>query len=209
MDYKELLEKYNLLLSENKRLIEENDRLKKQLGIAKYTLPENRLTELTTRKSLFEDEPADTFAFSNVSNTSDSISKIKLFMSLFKGRNDVYAKKWENKKKAKSGFSPVCLNQWQVGLCGKPKTPCSKCSNKLYAPLDEHVIENHLRGSIIAGIYPMFPDETCHFLAVDFDEDGWQDDVAALREVCAEFNIPVAVVGGLSSYLTGKEVAEV
>ena len=91
MDYKKSLEKYNLLLSENKRLIEENDRLKKQLGIAKYTLPENRLTELTTRKSLFEDEPADTFAFSNVSNTSDSISKIKLFMSLFKGRNDVAA----------------------------------------------------------------------------------------------------------------------
>ena len=116
MDYKKLLEKYNLLLSENKRLIEENDRLKKQLGIAKYTLPENRLTELTTRKSLFEDEPADTFAFSNESNTSDSISKIKLFMSLFKGRDDVYAKKWENKKKTKSGFSPVCLNQWQVGL---------------------------------------------------------------------------------------------
>ena len=192
MDYRELFEKYNLLLSENKRLIKENDRLKVQLGIIKCKPSEYRIAESTTEKNMIEDEPADTTAFSHVNNTSDSISKIKLFMSLFKGRDDVYAKKWENKKKATSGFSPVCLNQWQVGLCGKPKTPCSKCTNQLYATLDEHVIENHLRGSIIAGIYPMLPDETCHFLAVDFDEAGWQGDVTALREVCAEFNIPVA-----------------
>jgi len=72
-------------------------------------------------------------------------------MSLFKGRDDVYAKKWENKKKAVSGYSPVCLNQWQVGLCGKPKTPCSKCAYQLYAALDEPIVENHLRGSIVAG----------------------------------------------------------
>jgi len=193
MDYRELFEKYNLLLSENKRLIKENDRLKVQLGIIKGKPSEYRIAESTTEKNMIEDEPADTTAFSHVNNTSDSISKIKLFMSLFKGRDDVYAKKWENKKKATSGFSPVCLNQWQVGLCGKPRTPCSKCTNQLYAALDEHVIENHLRGSIIAGIYPMLPDETCHFLAVDFDEAGWQGDVTALREVCAEFNIPVAV----------------
>jgi len=114
-------------------------------------------------------------------------------MSLFKGRDDVYAKKWENKKKATSGYSPVCLNQWQVGLCGKPKASCSKCANQLYDALDEHVIEDHLRGSIVAGIYPMLPDETCHFLAMDFDEAGWQDDVTTVREVCTEFDVPVAM----------------
>ena len=129
----------------------------------------------------------------NVNNTSDSISKIKLFMSLFKGRDDVYAKRWENKKKATSGYSPVCLNQWQVGLCGKPKISCTKCANKLYAALDEHVIEDHLRGNIVAGIYPMLPDETCYFLAMDFDEADWQNDISMVREVCTEFNIPVAV----------------
>ena len=193
MDYKELLEKYNLLLSENKRLIKENNQLKMQLGLTKNTSPEYRLTQLTMRKSLLEDEPTYTTTSSYVNNRSDSISKIKLFMSLFKGREDVYAKKWENKKKAKSGFSPVCLNQWQAGLCGKPKMPCSKCSNQLYAALDEHVIENHLRGSIIAGIYPLLLDETCHFLAMDFDEAYWQKDVTTVREVCVEFDVPVAV----------------
>ena len=157
MDYRELLEKYNLLLSENKRLIKENDMLRVQLWIRKCKQSENRIAESTTEKNMLEDEPTDTAAFSAVNNASDSISKIKLFMSLFKGRDDVYAKKWENKKKATSGYSPVCLNQWQVGLCGKPKTSCSKCTNQLYAAFDEHVIENHLRGSIIAGIYPMLP----------------------------------------------------
>lgn len=190
MDYRELLEKYNLLLSENRRLIKENARLKAQIGITKRKPSENRIVESTTEKNMLDDEPTDSTSFSDINNTSDSISKIKLFMSLFKGRDDVYAKKWENKMKARSGYSPVCLNQWQVGLCGKPKMSCSKCANQLYAVLDEHVIENHLRGSIVAGIYPMLPDETCHFLAMDFDEAGWQDDVTTVREVCAEFDIP-------------------
>jgi len=114
-------------------------------------------------------------------------------MSLFKGRDDVYAKRWESKKKATSGYSPVCLNQWQDGLCGKPKISCTKCANKFYAVLDKHVIEDHLRGSIVAGIYPMLSDETCYFLAMDFDEAGWQNDISMVREACTEFNIPVAV----------------
>jgi hypothetical protein len=79
-------------------------------------------------------------------------------MSLFKGRNDVYAKRWENKSKGSSGYSPVCLNLWQPGVCGKPKISCSKCKHKSYAAMDEGVVENHLRGNIVAGIYPMLPD---------------------------------------------------
>jgi len=193
MDSRELFRKYNLLLSENRRLIEENDRLKAQLGKEEPKPDENQIAGPTTEKGIRDDKPTDSALFSGVSNRSDSISKIRLFISLFKGRDDVYAKKWENKKKATSGYSPVCLNQWQVGLCGKPKTSCSKCANQLYDALDEHVIEDHLRGSIVAGIYPMFPDETCHFLAMDFDEAGWQDDVTTVREVCTEFDIPVAV----------------
>jgi superfamily II DNA or RNA helicase len=132
-------------------------------------------------------------AHPEVTNHSDTQSKIKLFISLFKGREDVYAIRWENKKKAGSGYSPVCLNQWHKDLCGKPKFPCSKCKNSSYAPLNERVIEDHLRGNIIAGVYPMMPDETCYFLAIDFDKEGWQKDISIVREVCNEFHIPVAI----------------
>ena len=86
------------------RLVKENDRLKAHLGITNSKLSENRIAESIPEKNMPDDEPADTTAFSHVNNTSDSISKIKLFMSLFKGRDDVYAKKWENKKRPHRDF---------------------------------------------------------------------------------------------------------
>lgn len=194
MDYKELIEKYELLLSENDRLTEENNGLKARLGITNPYRPKNDATKPSIQKTIPEDDKStDNAAFLKVTNKSDSISKIQLFMSFFKGRDDVYAKQWKSQKKATSGYSPVCLNQWQVGLCGKPKISCTKCANKLYAAPDQDVMEDHLRGNIVAGIYPMLPDETCWFLAMDFDEAGWQQDISMVREVCIEFNIPVAV----------------
>jgi hypothetical protein len=126
---------------------------------------------------------------------SDPKEKIKLFMSLFKGRNDVYAKRWENPKKGTAGYSPYCLNEWKSGLCRKPKGTCTNCTYKAYAPLDEKVIEDHLRGykNFVAGIYPLCVYETCHFLAIDFDGEEWQKDISVLRELCLEFNIFLAV----------------
>jgi superfamily II DNA or RNA helicase len=193
MEYGELLKRYNLLLRENTRLTEENNRLKAQLGITQSEPSKNNITQIIHKKTILDEESSDSISSSKVNNNSDSTSKINLFMSVFKGRDDVYARRWENKKKASKGFSPVCLNQWQAGLCGKPKVPCVKCANKSYAALDEYVIENHLRGNLVAGIYPMLPDETCHFLAMDFDEANWQKNTSTLRNVCTESNIPVAV----------------
>ena len=116
MDYKELLEKYNILLSENNRLSEENKRLKAKLGETQL-VPNSSISDIAAEQVILDDKPTDDFPFSEINNKSDSILKIKLFMSLFKGRDDVYATKWVNKNKTKSGYSPVCLNQWQAGLC--------------------------------------------------------------------------------------------
>jgi superfamily II DNA or RNA helicase len=193
MDYKELLEKYNALLEQINRLTKENSLLKAQLGLTESEFIRNTTSAIKTKKYISGDESTDRNCFSDMNSTSDSLSKIRLFMSLFRGRDDVYAKRWENKNKGTSGYSPVCLNQWQSGVCGKPKIPCSKCENKLYASLDEDVIENHLRGNIVVGIYPMLPDETCCFLAMDFDEADWQKDISVLRNVCIEFNIQFAI----------------
>jgi len=118
--------------------------------------------------------------------------KIALFMSLFKGRRDVYAKRWQNKK-GKSGYSPACLNEWIPGICRKPRIKCSKCDKKSYSILNEAIVEKHLQGEIVIGIYPMCLDEACYFLAIDFDNEGWQKDIAVIRDACTKIGIPVAI----------------
>lgn len=192
MDYKKLLEKYNILLEHVDRLTEENRRLKAKLGLQETQALRNT-TQAIQMEYVPDGETNDVIPLADVCSTSDSTSKIRLFMSLFKGREDVYARRWENKNKGASGYAPVCLNQWQPWVCSKPKNPCSKCKNKSYAVLDENAIEDHLRGNTVVGIYPMLPDETCCFLAMDFDEADWLKDVSAVRDVCNEFEIPLAV----------------
>ena len=126
MDYNELLEKYHAVQHENNILKEEIKRLKLQLGI-----PEQQGIpfEFFEQKSMPEMIKAgfNEVEISDINNLSNPVEKIKLFMSLFKGRDDVYAKRWENKKKGTSGYSPVCLNEWQPGLCAKPKRRCAVC----------------------------------------------------------------------------------
>jgi superfamily II DNA or RNA helicase len=192
MDYRKLLEKYNILLEQVDRLTKENRRLKAKLGLQEPQALRNT-TQAIQMECVPDGETNDVKPLAGVCSASDSISKIRLFMSLFKGRKDVYARRWENKNKGTSGYAPVCLNQWQPGVCSKPEIPCSKCKNKSYAVLDENAIEDHLRGNIVVGIYPMLPDETCCFLAIDFDEAEWLKDVSAVRDVCNEFEIPLAI----------------
>jgi sugar phosphate isomerase/epimerase len=112
-----------------------------------------------------------------VTNGSTNDEKIELFLSLFCGRNDVYAKRWENKNSLKSGYSQACYNDWVAGGCEKPKVKCGECKNSRFVPFDKMAIMRHLQGKEVAGIYPMLPDETCLLLAIDFDKDGWQEDV--------------------------------
>jgi len=192
-DKRQLLDKYNRLLNEFNRLKDENRQLKEQLRLLDTDDSKNSIKTAKTEKNCHEDEIADIISSSIIGSTSDSADKIRLFMTLFKCRQDVYAKRWENSRKGTSGYSPVCLNEWQAGICTKPKISCFKCAHKSYALLDEQIIENHLRGNIVVGAYPMFPDETCCFLAIDFDEGDWQKDITMLRKVCTELAIPFAI----------------
>lgn len=187
MEYEELYRKYQKLLEENKRLKIENEDLKIRLGLS--------LPLLASQIHLIEEEKDLSNQFNGteqVTHNSSPQEKINLFMSLFRGRDDVYAKRWQNKE-GKSGYSPVCLNEWVKGICSKPKIKCSDCENKNYAILDYSTIDRHLRGKAVFGIYPMLPEETCYFLTMDFDDDGWQKDINTLRNICTEKNIPFAV----------------
>ncbi len=184
--YEELLEKYQALLIENDNLKKEIEALKTQLDSEKA---QPCAGEYQAVFDFYET------SYSVIDKFSDTTEKIRLFMSLFKGRDDVYAVRWENPKKGTSGYSPFCLNEWKPGLCRKPQEKCAGCPHKQYIGLDEKVIEDHLRGSnnFVAGIYSLCLDETCYFLAIDFDGEYWAQDIAVLRKVCLEFHIPLAV----------------
>jgi superfamily II DNA or RNA helicase len=128
-----------------------------------------------------------------INNKSANRQKISLFRSLFRGREDVYPKLWVSKKSGKQGYSPVCENEWARGLCRKPAVRCGDCENRKLSPLNDEVIQQHLDGHITIGTYPMLQDETCYFLAVDFDKHTWKDDVIAFMDTCKQNNIPASL----------------
>ena len=127
------------------------------------------------------------------SSPSTSADKVALFMQLFRGRADVYPKRWENANKGTKGYSPACSNEWVPGVCNKRNVKCGECPNQAFIPVTDKTIRDHLQGRHVAGVYPMLPDETCWFLAVDFDKAQWQDDVAAFVETCRDKGAPCAV----------------
>ena len=126
--------------------------------------------------------------------------KIALFRSLFRGRDDVFPRRWENSKTGKAGYSPVCRNEWVRGICGKPEVKCGECPNQAFIPIGDAVVRSHLIGrdgktstDFTAGVYPMLPDETCWFLAADFDKRSWKQDIAAFRDTARSKGVSVGI----------------
>lgn len=119
--------------------------------------------------------------------------KVALFRRLFRGRTDVYPVRWESKTSGKSGYAPACANEWRAGVCEKPRIKCGDCSNRLLIPLSDTVIYNHLAGEHTVGVYPLMEDDSCYFLAVDFDEAEWRDDAQAFMQSCVELGVPAAL----------------
>ena len=129
---------------------------------------------------------------------SPAKTKIALFRSLFRGREDVYPRRFQSRKTGRAGYSPACGNEWVPGICEKPRIKCSECPHQRFLPVTDEAIQWHLKGDdhgrdFVMGVYPMLPDETCFFLAADFDKTNWQEDVAAFWETCRQMNLPVAL----------------
>ena len=185
-------------LDEKKQELEEAQKNHIQAAIVKHT------TEIENPIELQLDKTSLTFP-SEINNSSSPEIKISLFRSLFKGREDIYAKRFESKKTGKSGYQPVCSNEWVRGVCEKPKINCSKCTKRLFEPVTNEVIRFHLEGykpsknewektiPFVMGIYPLLQNETCHFLAIDFDKSAWREDVIAFMNTCKTENIPAAL----------------
>ena len=134
-----------------------------------------------------------------ISQNSPAADKIALFRSLFRGREDVYPVRFESRKTGRTGYQPACANEWARGLCEKPRIKCADCLQRRFLPVTDEVVRWHLSGSdaqgrpFVMGVYPMLPDECCHFLAVDFDRQEWRQDAGAFLKTCRRLELPAAL----------------
>jgi len=175
-------------LAECERLRHENASLRVLLaehGIA--TAPTSSCSSSESDSAVAPADPPKTG--SRVLATTE---KIALFRSLFRGRTDIYPLRWESKA-GKSGYSPACGNERRTGVCDKPRIKCADCGHRLLLAVTDQVIYEHLAGHTTVGVYPLLPDETCYFLAVDFDEATWKDDAAAFMQSCRELEVPAVL----------------
>ncbi|RJQ83389.1 helicase [Pseudonocardiaceae bacterium YIM PH 21723] len=110
--------------------------------------------------------------------------RVLLFRSLFVGRDDVFASRWE--RDGKKGWSPKYDRQ--------PGQSWAEAKDaKQYLPLTDEVIHDHLAGKITAGLYPMLSDDSCQLLACDFDGAEWRLDAQAYAQAATSIGVPVAM----------------
>ena len=182
--YDDLLRERDVLLLRVEQLSEENRQLRLQLA------------QHTPAKPI-QDEPN-----SHLATSLSAEEKIQLFQSRFRGRTDVFARRWYSKNTNKSGYQPVCQNEWHPTFCDKKTHKCADCPNRQFAPLDNDAIYKHLEGKDelardVIGLYPILEDNTCHFLCADFDdknsEHGYQSDVQTFVSVCRDWGLTPAV----------------
>src|SRR5216117_1973337 len=94
---------------------------------------------------MVEEWPAH-YSAGSITSQSGEEAKIRLFRSLFRGREDVYARRFENRRTGKSGYYPDCRNERLATLCPKPRMKFSHGDQRQFTPLTDDVIRNHLMG---------------------------------------------------------------
>lgn len=191
------LEEIKRLLSEKRDELDKLDTRRADLISEISDIKQAKQTWLETERNILQ--PA---SLASVTNQSSQEAKIDLFRSLFRGREDVYPRRFENVKTGKKGYAPVCHNEWVSGICEKPRIRCEDCIHRRFLPVTDEVIRNHLLGAdpqdttrrdFTVGVYPMLPDETCWFLTVDFDKASWREDSQAFLKTCMLFDVPAAL----------------
>jgi hypothetical protein len=174
-------------LEEVQRLREENSRLRSLLIAHDIRIPEST--------SFTDESPQVSNSAPEVRNpvVATAEQRISIFRSLFRGREDVYAIRWENAD-GRSGYMPKADRDWKsyLSATAEDRKKVDRLT-RTYRPLTDDVVRAHLVGEHTAGIYPLLQDETCWLLAVDFDKKTWQQDASAFLEACLELNVPAAL----------------
>jgi len=170
---------------ENIRLREENARLRRLLAVHSIPIPQLPAENPPPTKAAKPSPPVD--------KEERARQRIALFRSLFRGREDVYARRWENAD-GRHGYVPAVVKDWKAINKSRPEDR-KKVDQKTrkFLPLTDAVIEDHLLGKETIGVYALLPDETCWFLAADFDKTTWEYDSLAFLETCQDLNVPAAL----------------
>ena len=168
------------------QLREENSMLKALLHAQGISVPN------PSSSSAMNGEKLTALSAHTVTKRSSLCEKTALYLSLFQGRTDVYARRWESRN-GRYGYSPASKNEWKPGTCLKPKGRCADCSKAEYLPYGPDAVEAHLHGLCVLGIYPLLKDDTCRFLAIDFDEEQWRSDVQMVAASCIKRGISCSI----------------
>ncbi|THC65030.1 DEAD/DEAH box helicase, partial [Bacteroides fragilis] len=186
-----LQEKYDALIKRYNTLLDENEELKSILLQHGIIYPARNITNGSAFSSI---------TFPPIKLSLDE--KVALFRSFFKGREDVFARRWFSKTTEKGGYQPVCINEWYRGACDKKRNKCTECPNRNFAPLTNQNIYRHLEGKDkngcdVIGLYAITLDNKCSFLCADFDDKncthGYKEDVLAFIAVCRDWEIPYSI----------------
>jgi len=171
-----------MALAECKNLQEENAALRQLLADNKITIP-------APAKNSFQAISGNEGQDAGVNEHSGKDAKVALFRSLFRGREDVYAVRTQFKS-GEWGYVPGSIRDWKAVLSAEAavRKKVDQKTRKLL-PLTDDVLRQHLEGKQTIGAYPLLLDETCWFLAVDFDKKSWHEDAAAFLETCRELGI--------------------
>ena len=179
----DIQERLKKMQEECQRLREENTHLRAMLGID--CSPTDKLFSKAVQVSKL--------SYTGASAVSTPEEKIALFRNLFRGREDVFALRWEGRS-GKSGYSPAGHMDWRAIHAARPEERKKVVrKTRMLLPLTVGTIRDHLTGKHTVGIYPLLPDDTCWFLAVDFDKKSWVADAAAFVATCRRFQVPLAV----------------
>ena len=166
--------------AEIQTLREENARLRGLLGLDD---PARREPTTHWKATLFTNTESMARPPVSVDRHSSPEEKVALFRSLFAGREDVYALRWENERTGKSGWGPAVRGGW-----ANARRP-----DREYLPYTDGVIEKHLGGEIHTGLYPLQHGDCCRVLVCDFDDAGWVLDSLAYLDAARTSGVPAAL----------------
>jgi superfamily II DNA or RNA helicase len=115
--------------------------------------------------------------------------RLNQYKSLFKGRADVFALRWEKSGKSSYmpaySFDPHRYRQHQI-KGGTFQT----FTDKTFLSLTDDQLIKHLKGEQVVGLYPLLQDNTSWFIAADFDEANWIEECRTFIKICEEHDVP-------------------